>query len=127
LGTRELGVAARHVRACAQCRRHAWEIGVSELLAERNGASPRRALVPAPPFLAALVERLHARLHALGRGLADPPAALATAGGRTAAAVTALAVAGGAAVPSVRHAVVAPEARAAALAPGPVRPPAARS
>ena len=127
LGARELGVAARHVRACAQCRRHAWEIGVTELLAERQGATPRRVVVPVPLVLAALIERLYARLHALARGLADPPAALATAGGRAAAAVTALAVAGGAAVPSVRHAVVAPDARAAALATAPALLTAARS
>src|SRR4051794_23017461 len=54
LGRRELDVAARHLRSCRECRRHAWEAGVaSAVLAE----SPANALLPLPALAVALAGR----------------------------------------------------------------------
>src|SRR3954468_5362786 len=55
---RDLDLAARHVRACAQCRRHAWEVGLGALLAEANGPPARRLLLPVPLAVAAFTHRL---------------------------------------------------------------------
>src|SRR3954452_9858891 len=32
LGRRELDVAARHMRSCRECRRHAWDVGVASVV-----------------------------------------------------------------------------------------------
>src|SRR4051794_7981082 len=112
LAGRELQLVSRHARACPQCRRHAWEAGVSELVRENNGVAPRR-LVALPPLAAAMVGRLHLRLHQAGRVLGDPPAAISVPWGRVAAAATALAVAGGTAAPPVGGGARHPDARAA--------------
>src|SRR3954463_8339409 len=59
LGVRDLELAARHVRGCAQCRRHAWEAGLVTVLQEADGLAPRRrALIPVPLAVAALTHRV---------------------------------------------------------------------
>src|SRR4051794_4166483 len=98
LPIREHDLAARHLRACVQCRRHAWEEGVAGLFDERDR---RSALLPVPAAVAALLARLSSRLQHLGRA-ADPSTTLAISWGRAAAAATLLAVAGGSIVPAVR-------------------------
>jgi RNA polymerase sigma factor (sigma-70 family) len=90
LGERELQLACRHLGACAQCRRHAWEAGVTDLL-ERSSARRRRVLLPAP--LMWLLSRLSS----------DQAPLLAAPWGRTAAAVTVVAVSGGAVAPHVHR------------------------
>src|SRR3954470_10674831 len=91
LGRRELALAARHLTGCAQCRSHAWEAGVTDMLAPVADRR-RRTWMPAP--LVGL----------LGRLSSDHTPLLAAPWGRTAAAVTAVVVAGGAVAPRVHHA-----------------------
>jgi RNA polymerase sigma factor (sigma-70 family) len=72
LGRRELDVAARHLRSCRDCRRHAWEAGVTALVVAE---APTAALLPLPALAAALA----GRGHELARNLlvpwsAGPPA-----------------------------------------------------
>src|SRR4051794_8185830 len=103
---RDLDLAARHVRACAPCRRHAWEAGLAELLHEADrGPARRRALTGLPLALAAFAHRIGSRVHAATRGVAEAPAALAFPWGRAAAGVTAVALVGGVTIPQAREVV----------------------
>src|SRR3954447_7727227 len=56
LAGRELQFVSRHARACAQCRRHAWEAGVATLVREADLA-PRGRLIAMPTLLAATIGR----------------------------------------------------------------------
>ena len=113
LAGRELQRVARHARACAQCRRHAWELGVSALVRENSGVPPRR-VITIPPLVAAMVGRLHLKLHQAARVLGDPSAP-SVPWGRVAAAATALAVAGGTVGTHIGSDARTPEARAAVV------------
>src|SRR4051794_8001961 len=117
LGRRELAQASRHLAGCSQCRRHAWDAGVTDLLERRH-----RGLLPAPLLAFA------------GRLSTDHAPLLAAPWGRTtAAAIAAVAIAGGAVAPRIndggapgarpapiaaRTAPAAPTALAARRAPG---------
>ena len=122
LAGRELQLVSRHARACAQCRRHAWDAGVSEMVREADTTVPRRVLA-LPPLAAAMIGRLHLKLHHAAR-VVEPSAGLGVPWGRVAAAATALAVAGGTVGP---HLGDAPDrdARAAVARGGTARPAAA--
>src|SRR3954471_6493486 len=97
LAGRELQLVSRHARACAQCRRHAWDAGVSGMVRDANGTAPRR-VITLPPLAAAMIAGLHLTRHHAARVFA-PPAGLGVPWGRVAAAATALAVAGGTVAP----------------------------
>ena len=99
LGRRDARAASRHLSVCPPCRRHAWEAGVVAAVHDR--AAGARAVLPVPAALGLFAERLHARLHVLGRPVVDLPAALSLPWGRAAAAVTAAVVAGAAIAPHV--------------------------
>src|SRR4051794_3217783 len=88
LAGRELQLVSRHARACAQCRRHAWDAGVSAMVRDANGTAPRR-VITLPPLAAAMIGRLHLKLHHAAR-VVDPSAGLGVPWGRVAAAATAL-------------------------------------
>src|SRR3954467_4881359 len=92
LAGRELQFVSRHARACAQCRRHAWEAGVATLVREADLA-PRGRLSGMPALPPARIGRAHLKLPHAGRVLADPSAVAGVPWGRVAAAATALAVA----------------------------------
>jgi RNA polymerase sigma factor (sigma-70 family) len=96
LARRELQTATRHLGACAQCRSHAWEAGVTDLLEQTDvRRRRRRILLPAP--LLDLLPRLTAEHAAL---LVSP---LSRAG----AAITVVAVAGSTIATPARDAGVA--------------------
>jgi RNA polymerase sigma factor (sigma-70 family) len=96
LARRELQSASRHLGACAQCRRHAWDAGVTELL-EQTGAGRRRRRILLPAPLLDLLPRL----------TADHAARLASPLSRAGAAITVVAVAGSTIGPPARDAGVA--------------------
>jgi RNA polymerase sigma factor (sigma-70 family) len=64
MGRREMGVAARHVKGCRGCRRHAWESGMARVLLEPSAGradGARFSLASLGVLAATLGAKLHAR------------------------------------------------------------------